>query len=151
MKRSLAAIPLICLLLFARAFAAAGTTNAYALGIELCPQYICGSAIFTGILNGEVGGIFTSRGTFTVSVNHDALPTYPGTADITGGSFQLRAGTRTFKGAITGGTLIATTDPDVFDVVIYMSSPTAGPLEFIGTLSHKTFPPTISGQIFSVQ
>jgi hypothetical protein len=152
MKRSLATLSLVCLvLLSARAHGAARTTNALAFGIELCPQFICGSAIFTGVLSGEIAGIETSQGSFTVSVNHDDLPTTLGeTVAITGGSFQLRAGTRTFRGTIIGGTLTLAA-PGEFAVRMLLVSPTAGSLEFDGTLSHNTFPPTISGQIFSTQ
>jgi hypothetical protein len=152
MKRPLAALPLVFLLiLVAPLHAAIGTTDADAFGIELCPQSICGSAIFAGILNGEVAGIQASPGSFAVSVTHEDLPTSEGdTAAITGGSFQLRASTRTFKCVITGGTLVGTNDPDVFGVTILLASPRTGALEFDGVLSHKTFPPTISGHIYSV-
>ncbi len=151
MKRPLAALPVAFLfVMLAPVHAAAPTTDAAAFGIELCPQSICGSAIFVGILSGEVGGIFTSQGSFGVSVTHDDLPTNIGdTAAITGGSFQLRAGTRTFKGTITGGTLELIA-PGLFNVEMNLVSPTAGALEFDGTLSHNTFPPTITGHIFSV-
>jgi hypothetical protein len=150
MKRSLATLSLVCLvLLSARAHGAARTTNALAFGIELCPQFICGSAIFTGVLSGEVAGIQTSQGAFTVLVNHDDLPTVTlESAAITGGSFQLRAGARTFRGSILGGTLTLAA-PGEFAVQMLLVSPTAGPLVFQGTLSHNTFPPTISGHIFS--
>jgi hypothetical protein len=42
-------------------------------GIELCPQFICGSAIFSSVFQGSVDDKPT-KGVFSVSVNHDALP-----------------------------------------------------------------------------
>ena len=55
-------------------------------GIELCPQFICGNAWFTGIYWGEVGGA-PAVGTWLAAVNHDPLPK-PNSGievDITGG------------------------------------------------------------------
>lgn len=149
MKRSLAALLVILAFLVTPARAATGTTNAGAFGIELCPQSICGSAIFTGILSGEVGGISTSFGSFAVSVTHDDLPVNVGdTSPITGGKFQLRAGFYTFRGVIVGGTLTYIGN-NRFSVSMSLASGTAGPLLFTGILDHNPFPPTIVGRIVS--
>ena len=152
MKRLLAAFPLVFLLfLAAPVHAAAPTTNAAVLGIELCPQYICGSAIFTGILSGEVAGVQTSLGTFAVSVTHENLPTVPNQqSDITGGTFELRAGTRTVRGVVLGGTLTYLGD-NRFAVQMLLATRNGSTMAFVGTLDHNTFPPMISGQIFSTQ
>jgi|SwirhisoilCB3_FD_contig_31_6555429_length_673_multi_5_in_0_out_0_1 hypothetical protein len=151
MKRFLTPVALICLLFAAApARAASRTTDAAAFGIELCPQSICGSAIFTGILQGEVAGINTSLGTFTVAVQHGDLPIAQGaTSPITGGAFQLRAGLRTVRGVITDGELISNGD-NTFTVVMDLLSNTGQVLHFEGVLSHNTFPPTIVGRIVSI-
>ena len=151
MKRVLIPLGLVCLLFVAApARAASNPTNALAYGIELCPESICGSAIFTGILSGTVAGINTSLGTFTVAVQHDELQTDSGAVTaVTGGVFQLRAGLRTVRGVITGGGLVSNGD-GTFNVSIELLSTTGQVLQFEGVLSHKTFPPTIIGHIVSL-
>ena len=152
MKRSLAAFPLVFLLFFAApARAAAPTTDADVLGIELCAQFMCGSAIFAGVLQGEVAGVETSLGTFVVSVTHDDLPTatQPQSA-ITGGTFQLKAGTKTVRGTVLEGTLTYLGE-DLFGVQMLLVQRNGRLLAFEGVLSHQTFPPTISGHIVSIE
>lgn len=151
MNRSLAAIPLVFLLFFAApARAAAPATDATAFGIELCAQFMCGSAIFAGVLQGEVAGVQTSLGTFAVSVTHDDLPTTIGEqAAITGGTFQLRAGLRTVRGVVLGGTLTYLGNNE-FLVRMLLIQGNGSLLAFQGVLSHNSFPPTIAGRIVSI-
>jgi hypothetical protein len=150
MKRFLIPLALVSLLFVAAPARAASTTDAAAFGIELCPQSICGSAIFTGILSGTVAGINTRLGSFTVAVQHGDLPVVEGgTAPITGGVFQLRVGLRTVRGVITGGELISNGD-NTFTVSIDLLSNSGQVLQFQGVLSHNTFPPTIVGRIVSL-
>jgi hypothetical protein len=156
MKRSLAALPPVFLLVFlflfsaAPARAATPATDAMAFGIELCQQSVCGSAIFTGILWGEVAGAQTSLGTFSVSVTHEDLPTedHPQSA-ITGGAFELHAGTRTVRGIVLSGTLTYLPNNE-FLVEMLLVTRNGSLLAFQGTLNHNTFPPTITGHIFSL-
>ncbi|HWK09028.1 MAG TPA: hypothetical protein VNR64_03190 [Vicinamibacterales bacterium] len=151
MKRFLTPMALVFLLLFAApVHAASTTTDALARGIELCPQSICGSAIFTGILSGTVAGINTRLGSFIVAVQHEDLPVTAGdTAAITSGAFELRAGVRTVRGVITGGQLVSNGD-NTFTVFLDLLSNTGQVLAFQGVLSHNTFPPTIVGHIVSL-
>jgi hypothetical protein len=151
MKRLPATFPLMFLLLFAApVHAAAPKTDATAFGIELCAQSMCGSAIFAGILSGEVAGVETSLGTWAVSVTHDDLPTLPGQQSaITGGTFELRAGTRKVRGIVLGGTLTYLGNNE-FLVQMVLFAHTAGTIAFQGVLSHNTFPPTIGGRIASI-
>ena len=150
MKRSIAILPVVFLLLLVSPVrAATPTTDASAFGIELCPQYICGSAIFTGILSGEVAGVRTPLGSFTVSVTHDPLPTLEGeSAAITGGVFELRTGTRTIRGVVAGGTLTYLGNNE-FLVQLLLVARNGSTMTFQGVLSHNTFPPTITGRIVS--
>lgn len=150
MKRSFAALPLLLLLVFAAPVrAAAPTTDASAFGIELCPQSICGSAIFTGFLWGEVAGVNAAPGSFLVSVKHDDLPTESHPLSlITGGAFELRAGLRTVRGTIVDGTLTYLGN-DLFSVEMSLVARNGSTMTFQGFLSHQTFPPTIWGQIVS--
>ena len=151
MKRFLTPLALVCLLsVAAPARAATNSTDAIARGIELCPQSLCGSAIFTGILSGTVAGVHTSLGTFTVAVQHEDLQTGAGAMTlVTGGVFQLRAGLRTVRGVITGGYLISNGD-NTFLVSMDLLSTSGQVLHFEGVLSHNTFPPIIVGHIVSL-
>ena len=150
MKRFLTPFALVCLLLLAAPARAANPTNAFAFGIELCPQSICGSAIFTGILSGTVAGVNTRLGSFAVAVHHGDLPApNDPPADIDGGFFQLRAGFRTIQGTIVSGSLSANPD-NTFNVTMLLLSSTGQWFAFQGKLSHNTFPPTIVGQIVSL-
>ena len=155
MKRSLAALTPVCLVVFllfsaAPVRAATPETDATAFGIELCQQSVCGSAIFVGILSGEVAGVQTSLGTFSVAVTHQDLPTQenPQSA-ITGGVFELRAGTRTVRGIVLGGTLTYFPN-NTFGVEMLLVTRNGSLMEFQGLLNHNDFPPTISGHIFSL-
>jgi len=151
MKRCLTPLVLVCLLfLAAPARAASNPTDAFAFGIELCPESLCGSAIFTGILSGTVAGIDTRLGSFSVAVKHDPLQEDKGDVTaITGGVFQLRAGLRTVRGTIVDGLLISNGD-NTFDVTMELVSSTGQSFLFQGTLSHNSFPPTIIGHIVSL-
>ena len=61
--------------------------NVGAFGIELCPQSICGAAIFTGLLQGQVGANGHALGTFVAALTHDPLPDPYQPAELTGGVF----------------------------------------------------------------
>jgi hypothetical protein len=117
-------------------------------GIELCEQAVCGAAIFTGLFNGQVAGRRV-LGSISVAVKHDPLPLPGDTAAITGGIWGLQVFLgRAFSGILTGGTLHNNGD-GTFQVItgMLLTSGGVGTMTFQGTLSHNTFPPTISGQI----
>lgn len=118
-------------------------------GIELCPQYICGSAIFTGVFKGLVAGR-PAFGFVSVAVTHDPLPDPGESASINSGvwTIQLLSG-RKFGGIATGGSLFNNGN-DTFQVSVDMLalSGATGTLTFAGLLSHQTFPPTIGGVIY---
>lgn len=118
-------------------------------GIELCPQSICGAAVFVGLFRGQVGVNPLALGTMAVAVNHDPLPDVEDAAAITGGFWQLHLlNGRRFVGAVTGGTLFNNGDNTYHvSVEMLLTSGGTGTLSFEGTLSHNSFPPTISGTI----
>src|SRR5262245_12807234 len=58
-------------------------------GLELCPQSVCGAAIFVGVFRGRVG-TSPSIGTVSVLVKHNPLPPPDMTADITGGLWTIQ-------------------------------------------------------------
>ena len=117
-------------------------------GLELCPQSVCGAAIFTGLFAGQVGFNPAALGTMAVAVTHEDLPPPHQTAAITGGVWQISLIGRTIRGVVTGGSLYNNGD-NTFRVVVGMciTGGGLGTLSFSGTLSHAVFPPTIKGRI----
>ena len=119
-------------------------------GLELCPQYICGVAIFVGEFEGEVNGL-PRHGVFVSGINHEPeLPDQDGEeVDITGGSWIIRLPFRTIRGSVVTGVLRSHGD-DTFDVDMDLLIATPGGgvgATFEGTLRHDVFPPTIEGTI----
>jgi hypothetical protein len=119
-------------------------------GLELCPQFICGAAIFVGGFDGEVNGL-PRHGIFLSAINHD--PELPDELDeevaITGGLWNIRLPFRTIRGSVVEGILRSNGD-NTFDVEMDLLVATpGGPVDatFEGTLRHDVFPPTIAGEI----
>ena len=129
--------------------------NVGTAGIELCPQFICGAAIFTGFLQGQVGSNNNAFGTFIAALTHDPLPPPLGTAALTGGVFELRVGLRRIRGIVlpfdpvtNTGTLFNTgQNTYVVNAVLLITSGGSGTVNYHGLLNHNTFPPTIVGTI----
>jgi hypothetical protein len=149
MKRTLwlAVVVLACAVSSGRVQAASTPYIAGAVsGVELCPQSICGSAIFVGVFVGRVGPFPFTVGTVAVAVTHDPLPEPGGWARITGGQWEL-SDIKTFRGT-TGGWLYNNGD-NTYTVIVDMelTSGGVGSLCFRGTLDHNVFPPTIKGLI----
>ena len=76
----------------------------FAAGIELCPEFICGFALFAGQFEGQVNSK-PANGGFVAAVTHGDLPEFLEVAPITGGQFIITAGRRTFRGDVIGGKL----------------------------------------------
>jgi len=75
--------------------------NGTVSGIELCPEFRCGAAIFTGRFDGSVGNVYDANGTWSIAVQHGALAReVGGVTEITGGLFSLNAAGRTFQGYV---------------------------------------------------
>ena len=127
-------------------------------GIELCPQSICGVAIFVGEFEGSIDGGLPRHGIFLAGINHEPeLPDEDGESiAITGGSFVIRLPFRTpIRGVVdrVGGTLTKNENEETFAVAmpLHVLSPdglVAG--TFLGTLSHEVFPPTIVGPLVTI-
>jgi len=119
-------------------------------GIELCEQATCGAAIFVAGFAGQVDGRF-AIGTITVAVRHELpLPGPNLSVNIIGGAWRLQLlSGRTISGILTGGTLFNNNGNGTFHVntPMLITSGAVGAATFDGTLSHNTFPPTISGHI----
>lgn len=115
-------------------------------GIELCPQSVCGSAIFVGVYVGRVGPFPFTIGTVAVAVNHDPLPSAYNCAQITGGQWQL-SDIRTFRGTAKGELCNDGDNSYTVTVEMKLTSGGVGSLNFDGRLDHNVFPPTIKGLI----
>jgi hypothetical protein len=117
-----------------------------AAGIELCPQSICGFALFVGQFEGEVNSR-PADGGFVALVEHGPLPINPfDTAPITGGDVTITAGKRVFKGDIVGGSITNLNGVQYcVAMAIDLTSGGKGTVHFTGLLDHGPFPPTIAG------
>jgi len=145
MKRAISVLVIGLMLAISSTSAQAATVplpvTAAASGIELCPQFICGIAIFTGIVHGYIGSNFPTIGTVTVALNHTDLPTdslHP--AQITGGKWQLQR----FSGTIIDGSISLVSDK-LFEVKIRMKASDGRTLYFDGYLDHHPLIPTVNG------
>jgi hypothetical protein len=116
-------------------------------GLELCPQSICGQAIFVGIFAGRVGVNPFAIGIMVVAVNHEPLPGPLASADITGGAWELAVGLRRFRGGVEGTLFNNANETYTVDTTLPVAQGGFGSLEFQGLLDHNVFPPTIRGTI----
>jgi hypothetical protein len=152
MRRSAAYLAVVLIVVAGVRPAQAASTpviNVNTFGIELCPQFVCGAAIFTGFLHGQVGGNHNALGTFTAALTHEPLPEPLNTAAITGGVFELRVGLRRIRGVVLPGGTLFNNGNNTYsvDAVLLITSGGSGTVTFQGLLNHNTFPPTIVGTI----
>ena len=117
-------------------------------GVELCPQSICGSAIFTGQFTGLVNWR-AERGVFLGAITHDPLPEPDGSASITGGLWLIRTPRRTLSGYVMPGGRLTNNGDNTFtvDMTMVLLRGGVGTLHFSGLLNHNPFPPTIIGTV----
>lgn len=116
-----------------------------AAGIELCPQVICGFALFVGEFQGEVNSRPASGG-FVAVVEHQVLPPIGQTALVTGGQFTITAGRRLFRGDVAGGTILNLNGTQFCVIMaLEITDGGRGQVFFSGVLDHGPFPPTIAG------
>lgn len=72
-------------------------------GIELCPQFICGFALFVGEFHGALNGRDATGG-FVGAITHAPLPDPFGLpAALTGGEWTITANRRVLRGEVVGG------------------------------------------------
>ena len=117
-----------------------------AAGIELCPEFICGFALFVGQFQGQVNSK-TASGGFVAAVVHDDLPPVGENAAITGGQWTITAGNKAFSGDIASGNILTLPGGTQFCITMTLEVTTGGngELYFTGLLDHGPFPPTIGG------
>jgi hypothetical protein len=142
------------LILFAASTAASAQSSTPIIqggvqGIELCPQFICDFALFTGVFQGQVGGNPNAVGIITAKMKHTDLPTAGDPpATITGGTWELRTLTRRIRGNVVGGTIsFLPNDLFAISILLDLQPPGSGLVGFEGILSHQTLIPTFGGNL----
>jgi hypothetical protein len=116
-------------------------------GVELCPEFVCGTAIFVGKFKGEADGD-RARGGFYVSVNHDPLPGPLEFANLTDGEWFLRADRDFLSGDVLKGTIFNNGD-NTFTIEAVLQITSGGSGEIIATvlLDHNVVPFTVEGDL----
>ena len=104
-------------------------------GIELCPQFICGFALFVGEFEGELNSRDAS-GAFVGAITHEPLPDVFESANLTGGSWTITANRRVIQGEVAGGAIYSI-DGTQFcvEMVMEITSGGRGQLHFTGLLA----------------
>lgn len=119
-------------------------------GIELCPQYRCGAAVFVGRFDGKVGTVSDPNGVWRIAVRHGPLAREAGgVTEITGGLFSLNAAGRTIRGYVKEGTLTTVEEGTgilmkgaTFDIhaTLVLTRGAYGTVYFDGVLDHTHIP-----------
>jgi len=115
-------------------------------GIQLCQESLCGSTVFVGQFQGQVGDNPDASGGVVVAVNHEPLSSNPGVpVAITGGSWVLATSANPMSGSVLGGTLMNNGN-NTFTVTALLQVLEEGQGAFIifGLLSHNQFPPALA-------
>jgi hypothetical protein len=119
-------------------------------GLELCPQFICGVAVFAGAFQGQVGFFPNAKGIVWTALNHGELPTEVGgsTPIFPGGVWELKTWFRRFGGGVTGGQ-ITYIGNNLFQVTIYLTLTAGGSGDLTASviLDHNTLIPTFGGTL----
>lgn len=115
-------------------------------GVELCPQDLCGHAIFVGLFGGRIGRRY-QFGVVGVGVTHDELPNPGFGSDITGGVWQLRTRLHEIRGEVLDGGRICNNGDNTYTVTaqLRITEGGSGTLYASVLLDHNVFPPTIQG------
>jgi hypothetical protein len=121
-------------------------------GIELCPQFICGAAVFSGVFKGQVGWNPNAVGVITAAMTHGELPDeIDEDTDIYFGAWELRTLTRRIRGAVLGGKIIYQgNDLFVIRILLDLRKEGSGFVAFEGFLNHQTLIPTFGGDLHQI-
>ena len=152
MKRLLQlSVGLVAIMMIATHTLAASTPviTGIASGLELCFQFICGSAIFGGDVQLRVDGK-PRKGSFLVAATHQSpLPDEEGeTVLILSGDWVIATRKDVFRGDVTSGTITRLAGNNfAVNAELTLENGGTGTIYFSGTLSHEQFPFTIVGVI----
>lgn len=127
-------------------------------GIELCPKFVCGKALFTGYFSGQVDGQ-RAFGTWFASIDHDELPGPDDPVFAGDGQWILRTWVRsgfffsrqTFSGDFGSGTL-TNEGGNIYRAVVPMTitSGGSGGLTLDLYLDENRFPQRVNGTLTPV-
>ena len=120
-------------------------------GVEVCPEFGCGAAIFTGTCNCKVNNRDTV-GFFWIAVQHDPLPAPLHSSPIIGGKWTLTTLRGNFSGSVLEGIIVNNGD-DTFNVSarLRLKKGGTGDVMVSGVLDHTDFPPTFDGHLVQPQ
>ena len=150
-RLGLAALPALVAALFLvpSSLHAADSTNLVGTvaGVELCPQIVCGAAVFVGRFEGSLDGT-AGDGRWWVTVNHEELPLPGEQAPITGGQWGMVVGDRGLNGVVTSGSILNNGD-GTFTVTprLGVRAGGEGTLSLAILLDHGWFPPSVEGSV----
>ena len=149
MKRSFSLAGLLAVLLLSAqpVFGSSPTIVGEISGVELCPQFGCGAAIFTGTCDCKVNNRHTV-GFFWVAVQHATLPEPFFSSPIFAGNWNLTTLRGKFSGNVIEGTIFNNND-NTFTVTarLRIEKGGAGDVIVTGLLDHRVFPPTFEGEL----
>jgi hypothetical protein len=156
MRRAICVFAFGLMLLAASTAASAQSSNPIVQGgvqgIEVCPEFICGFALFTGVFEGQLGGNPNAVGVITAAMTHTTLPTEanPTPAQITGGAWELRTLVRRIRGRVVTGS-ITYQGNNFFEIQILLElQNNQGFIGFVGILNHNTPIPTFGGNLIQL-
>jgi len=118
-------------------------------GLELCPQFICGAAIFAGGFHGNIGINPSASAAMIAALNHGELPTEIGDfAPIYTGVWELRSLFRRTSGIVLGGQIVYIGN-NRFHVtaILLLTNGGGGTLTLDGILDHNPLIPTFGGTL----
>jgi hypothetical protein len=117
-------------------------------GVELCAQFACDAAIFTGTCDCIVDNR-NAPGFFWVSVQHDPLPNEGSSSAIRGGKWNLTTLRGSFSGRVVDGEIFNTGE-NTFEITARLRIQKGGNgiVTVSGLLDHNDFPPTFEGDLF---
>ena len=116
-------------------------------GVELCAQFACDAAIFTGTCDCIVDNRHTP-GFFWVSVQHDPLPNEGSSSAIRGGKWNLTTLLGSYSGRVVDGEIFNTGE-NTFEITARLRIQKGGNgiVTVSGLLDHNEFPPTFEGDL----
>ena len=146
MKRVLVSLGMVLALVgFARPVQAQPPVTADVLGIELCPQSICGAAVFYGAIHVNTGSENGRAGTILGLIQHDELPEAGQTAALTNGVLRLQFDEEIIDLLLAVGNL-TNNDDGTYTIAALFSD--GEMLHFFsGVLDHNFFPPLVYGTL----
>ena len=148
-RGALALVAAVALLAVPGTSRAASTSVAGSVGgVELCPQFVCGAAIFIGAFEGTVDGLDETGG-WWVAVRHDELPRPGQSAQIVGGQWGMTLDGRSVRGGVVTSGTITNIGNKAFVVVprLAIHEGGAGALALSILLDHAPFPPRVHGSV----